>query len=189
MVGIACPNLKIGCSNSDSTRLRARRRGHAARLHDRSRPAKPRSPTWEQPGYRSARSETTRAARFSWKSGTRCSASGNAHRPTFARGSKCQTRADIVTRQLRKISQNLLLTHAGGKVGEHVTDGNARPPHAWLPEPYFGFYDDPILIIHRCENRQMTRGRQHTERTGRPAPPSRSSRRAGKCSIVNRRTL
>jgi hypothetical protein len=107
-----------------------------------------------QPAYRSARSAPSRAARFSSKSSLRCSACRNAHHLTFALGGKRQTSADVITRQLRKIGQYLLLTHAGGKVREHVTDGNARPPNAWLPEPHFGLYDDPILIIHcriRCQ--------------------------------------
>ena len=76
------------------------------------------------------------------------SAGGNAHHPTLALGSKRQTGADVLARQLRKIGLDLLLGHAGGKVGPHVTDGDPRAPHARLPEANFGVNGDPISVIH-----------------------------------------
>ena len=47
-----------------------------------------------------------------------------------------------------KIGQNLLLAHPGSEIREHVTNGNARAPHAWFTEANFGIYDDSVLIIH-----------------------------------------
>src|SRR6266481_2971117 len=85
--------------------------------------------TWGQPGYKSASSATSRAAKFSSKSSICCSANGYGHHPTFALGGKRQRSADVVARQLRKIGQDLLLAHTGGKIREHVTDGNARSFH------------------------------------------------------------
>src|SRR5271155_3373102 len=87
----------------------------------RSEPlAKPWSPTWVQPGYETASSATSRAARFSSKSSICCSADGYAHHATLALGGKRQASANVVLRQLRKIGQNLLLAHTRSKVREHV---------------------------------------------------------------------
>jgi len=67
---------------------------------------------------------------------------------------------------LRKIGQNLLLAHPGGKVRKHVADGDARSSYARFPEPNFGVYDDPIAVVHKGENRGAIR---KTQETGRAA--------------------
>src|SRR5438132_8220785 len=123
-------------------------------------PASPRLLTWVQSGYRSASSAASRAARFSSKSSICCSGGWYAHHPALALGGKGQTGADVNTRQLREIGQNLLLAHAGSKVREHIADGNARAPYTGLPEPNFWVYDDPIAVIHWCNDRRTAPSRQ-----------------------------
>jgi len=111
-----------------------------------------------QPGYRSDRFATSRAARFSSKSSNGCSSDRNTDHSTFALGGKCQTGEYVLVRQLRKIGQKLLLAHTRGEVREHITHGDARPPHAGLPKTNFGVNNDSASIIHRLEISDRAKG-------------------------------
>jgi len=73
---------------------------------------------------------------------------------------KRQAGAEVVTRQLRKIGQNLLLAHPGGKVRKHVTDGDARSPHTRFPKPNFGVCDDPSPVVHTGDHKRAAENRQ-----------------------------
>src|SRR5207245_9945531 len=97
------------------------------------------SVTWAEPGYRSASAATRRAASFSSKSSLgSCSGSWAAHDPALALGGERQARADVLAGKLREVGQDLVLAHAGRKVGQDIADRDARAAHARLAEPNLG---------------------------------------------------
>src|SRR2546428_14011907 len=55
-----------------------------------------------------------------------CSGSRTAHNPSFALGGERQACANIVTRQLREVSEDVVLAHSRCEVRENVSDGDAR---------------------------------------------------------------
>ena len=80
--------------------------------------ARPMSPTWMEPGYRSASAPTRRAARFSSKSSLAgCSGRRDTHNPALALGGERQAGADVLAGELREVREDLVLAHPGRKVG------------------------------------------------------------------------
>src|SRR5690242_8545702 len=76
-------------------------------------PRNPTSPTWVEPGYKSASAGMRRAARFSSKrSLLGVSASGNAHQPALPLRCIGEASANVVRRQLGEIGEDLFFAHA-----------------------------------------------------------------------------
>ena len=51
--------------------------------------------------------------------------------------------------QIGKVGQDLSFRHAGGKIVEHIIDGDPQAPDARLATHLFGLNRDDVAIIHR----------------------------------------
>src|SRR5689334_17072971 len=100
---------------------------------------------------------TKRDERFSSKSrrgagtggGRRCALrGGNAHEPALAVSREGQARADVLAGQLRKVGEDLGLTHPAGEVGQDVPDGEPGASDARLAEADLGVDDDAGAVVH-----------------------------------------
>ena len=64
--------------------------------------------------------------------------------PSLPLGSKHQTGADVLDLELRKITNDLRLGHARGKILEDVRHGDSQPTHARLAAAFAWIDGDPI---------------------------------------------
>ena len=67
--------------------------------------------------------------------------------PLPCRG-ECQARHNIVAREVGKVRQNLVLSHAARQVLQHVVHGDPRPSDAWLSAPHRRIHRDSFLPVH-----------------------------------------
>ena len=61
--------------------------------------------------------------------------------------SKGEGRKDVLRGEFGEICKDLLGAHSCGEPAEHVIDGDAHVPDAWLPSPFSGFDGDAIAVI------------------------------------------
>ena len=59
-----------------------------------------------------------------------------------------ETRSDVLSSELRKIREDLILRHPSGEVPEDVTNRNASAPDTGLPEPDLRVDVDSIQKAH-----------------------------------------
>lgn len=76
------------------------------------------------------------------------SGAGNARELSLALRSERQTGADILTRELGEVRENLVLAHSSGEVAEHVTDGETCPPDGGLSKTDLRIDDNALTVAH-----------------------------------------
>lgn len=57
---------------------------------------------------------------------------------------------NILVCEVRKITEDLLLIHSGGKIRKHVVHRDAHATNARLPTPLARFDRDDLTVLHRC---------------------------------------
>ena len=85
--------------------------------------------------------------------GARCSdqegaSHGNRNEFTLAIGSEGETRSDVCTGEIGKVSQDFGFRHAGGEIVQDVVYGNPQPANAELPTALSRLNRDVLLIVH-----------------------------------------
>src|SRR3990167_9356134 len=66
----------------------------------------------------------------------------------FPRRGEGQAGPNIVASEVRKVGQNLVLSHAASEVLQHVVHGDPRPPDAGLSAPHRRIDRDSFLPVH-----------------------------------------
>src|SRR6056297_3320321 len=133
----------------------------------------PTSRTWAESGNRSAKSRTKRGARF-WSNRSFIELCGRyRHQLAFPLRRKGESGPDVPDFQVREVSQDLLLRHAGCQVAKHVRHRDAKAADAGLPTPLPRLDRDPLLVVHTFgtpmadgmrPSRSRTLARTHTAR-------------------------
>ena len=73
---------------------------------------------------------------------------GNRNAFALAIGSEGETRSDVFTGEIGKVSEDFGLRHAGGEIIQDVRHGDTQPANARLPTALPGFNGNVLLIVH-----------------------------------------
>jgi len=82
------------------------------------------------------------------RAGGVASGAGKARQAPLPLRGKRETGADVLAFELGEVSEDLVLTHPSGQIGEHVADGGSGAPHCGLSEPTFKIQDNAVTIVH-----------------------------------------
>jgi hypothetical protein len=66
----------------------------------------------------------------------------------LAVGSKCQTRLDVLGREIREVRQNLRFTHAAGEIFEHVRYRHSHSANYRFAAALARFDCDDLAVVH-----------------------------------------